>query len=76
MILVATKKTVTVTDNAATGRNARKVRERNGESLRSCARKIGVTPSYLSDLETGHRSWNGPKAKAYIALLEMWEGEK
>ncbi len=52
-----------------TGKSARETRKRKKVSLRQAAKQISVTPSYLSDLERGNRSWNGKKAQEYLVWL-------
>lgn len=41
-----------------TAKRCRKFREDHGVSLRECARRMGVSASFLSDLELGRRNWN------------------
>ena len=41
------------------GESVRKLREKKGISLRELSRQVGVSPSFLSDLENGRRH---PKA--------------
>lgn len=56
-------RTVRVIDSPRTGAAVRRYRTRRGRSLRSVARELGWSATYLSDLERGKRSWN-------LALLE------
>lgn len=44
-------------DHVALGREARRYRQDLYVSLRARARELGVTPSMLSALETGKRTW-------------------
>ena len=53
------------------GLQARKEREGRCVSLRQMAKRVGVSPAYLSDLECANRSWLGPKARAYLKLLGL-----
>jgi len=51
------------------GRRVRAAREQLGVGLRAAAKRLRVSPSYISDLERGARSWQGPKARALLALV-------
>ena len=51
-------KEVELIDNVKTGAACRKHRESTGHSLRDVARKMKISPSYLSDLEHGNRNWS------------------
>ncbi|KKM06149.1 hypothetical protein LCGC14_1746850 [marine sediment metagenome] len=53
------------------GLRARRERESRCVSLRQMAKRVGVSPAYLSDLECANRSWQGPKARAYLKLLGL-----
>ena len=41
-----------------TGQEARRVRTKMDVSLRSLAKRMEISPSYLHDLEVGKRNWN------------------
>ena len=45
-------------DSQATGEQARKLRSRSNLSLRSVAKKMGISFPFLSDLERGRRNWS------------------
>ena len=55
---VRTKITIEVIDHEATGADVRRTRKAVGLSLRDVADKTGLSTTYLSQLETGHRPWN------------------
>lgn len=48
-------------DHKKTGIIARNKRVRVGLSLRAVARKMKVSPAFLSDLERGRRNWTEEK---------------
>ncbi len=57
-----------VVDHEATGKLMRKFRIEKGESLRSVAKRMGVSAPFLSDLELGRRHWTEEKVEQfYIA---------
>lgn len=59
-------------ENIEIGGNARRIRERFGFSLRSMANAMGVSASFLSDLEAGHRVWTvSNHMKWHDALEEL-----
>ena len=58
-------------DWRALGLRARRKRESRCVSLRQMAERVGASPAYLSDLECANRSWQGPKARAYLKLLDL-----
>lgn len=51
------------------GLKVRAAREAKSLTLREAARRIRVSGSYICDLELGRRSWQGPKARALLALV-------
>ena len=51
-------------DDKALGQEMRLVRLRKGLSLRDCAQQMGITPSYLCDLELGRRRWPAHRLEA------------
>ena len=51
------------------GKRARKERLRREITVRGVARLLGVSPSFISDIERGNRSWQGPKARRYLKML-------
>lgn len=53
------------TDQAALGKQMRKLREACGRSLRDVARGLGVSAPYLSDLELGERNWSEEKIEQF-----------
>lgn len=63
-------KTITVIDNALTGRVAKTIRTKAGVGLREVARLLDCSPSWICDLESGTRCWTGKKAVAYDKWLE------
>ena len=54
---LARTRSVTVLDHEATGRAIRTARVRSKRSLRSIARDLNVSATFLSDLERGLRHW-------------------
>ncbi len=69
-LLVTKQVTKTVTDLKATGANAKAARIAKGWTFREAASRMGCSFAYLSDLESGFRSWNGKIGQAYLELLE------
>lgn len=59
----------TVPDNLITGNNARLRRLHRKLSLRSLAKRIGVSAAFLSDLELGRRNWSPEFAAKYEEAL-------
>ncbi len=53
------------------GMKVRQMRVSKGMGLREMARHVRVSPAFISDLERGNRSWQGPKARAILDLLGM-----
>ena len=51
----------------------RKRREASGMSLRSMAKWMSISPTYLSDMERGIRPWNEKRLKDASDVLEMAE---
>lgn len=51
------------------GAKVRAARKRRRVGLRALARLAGCSPAYLSDMERGHRPWQGPKAQAVMSLV-------
>lgn len=47
-----------VPNPAKIGESYRNRRELNGHSLRTVAKRAGISAMYLSDLERGRRNWN------------------
>lgn len=45
-------------DDIVLGMRLRKSRETAGVTLREAAKRMGITPAYLCDLEHGRRSWS------------------
>ena len=60
---------VQVTDDVQTGKNARAAREQARLSLREVARRLGVSPAYVCDLEKGRRPWNMQRAVRYATAV-------
>lgn len=52
----------------------RQQRERSGVSLRELARRIGVSPPYLSDVELNRRGRTTKIVEAYAILARQQEG--
>ena len=59
-----------VIQQAETGREARLQREKRGVSLRGLAKKMGISASYLSDLELGRRHWNMDRIRLFEKSLD------
>lgn len=45
-------------DDAEIGKRFAAIRKSNGMSLREAARRMGISHTYLSQLEQGHRRWS------------------
>lgn len=56
-------------DHVAFGSKMRTLRSREDLSLRKVARVLGLTISFLSDLERGRRNWRPELAQRYEAAL-------
>ena len=54
-------------NDIACGQTVRYLRERKAMSLRSLAAHCEMSPTYLSDLETGRRHWS-PKLFAEVCV--------
>lgn len=52
------------------GAYIREVREASGQSLRHVARKIGVSPAYLSDMELGRRGMSEDVARRILEVCK------
>lgn len=50
-------KPAVIVDNIATGALARTCRKERKLSLRTVAKRLKLTPAYVSDLELGRRGW-------------------
>lgn len=55
-------------DYAATRMSA--YRTKREVSLRAVARKMGLSPGYLSDLENGNRGWTQERVDAFKAAVD------
>lgn len=51
------------------GQMAKKIREKEGFSLRGLARKMEVSPGFVCDLEKGNRTWTIKTVKAWRKAL-------
>ena len=60
---------IVAVDHAGTGAAVRKYRLRQGRSLRSVARELGWSATYLSDLERGKRRWTQALLKKVNEVL-------
>lgn len=58
-------------DHAATGNMWRQARLVKGVTLRSIAREMGLSASYISDLELGRRKWSTSLCQRYAVALEV-----
>ena len=56
-------------DDRVMGAQMRERRQRAGLSLRALAKRLGLTASYLSDLERGRRHWSAKNVKRYADAL-------
>jgi len=56
-------------DNKFVGREARKGREAAGIGLRVMASLIGVSPSFLSQLERGERNWTPEVVRLFARAI-------
>jgi len=63
-----------VIDHVATGKIARRAREKVEMSLRKVAKKMKVSAPFLSDLELGRRNWKEKHLKNFSEALGIpWE---
>lgn len=69
--MTPTYRTVQLIDHRRTGDDVRVARKRAGISLREFARRLGVSASFVCDLEHGDRNWTeGRFAKAMRVLAQ------
>ena len=61
---------VRVLDSTATGKGVREARLASGKSLRHVAGRLGISATYLSDLERGLRNWTPQLFDRAVAVLE------
>lgn len=61
--------TGTIPDDRAMGAAMRQRREAAGLSLYDLAKKLGLSASYLCDLELGRRQWSGTNIERYEEAL-------
>ena len=54
----------------AVGAEMRGLRELAQVSLREMARRMGITPPYLSDMELGKRNWSLERLEAFRKSLK------
>jgi transcriptional regulator with XRE-family HTH domain len=52
------KKTTVEIRNEQAGQMVRELRERKGVSLRTVAKRLGLSAAFISDLERGRRNWS------------------
>lgn len=57
-------------DPVAVGAHMRKLREKSKKSLREVARKLDLSPPYISDLERGNRSFTADMVSRYKEALK------
>lgn len=58
-----------VTDNIGIGQQMREERKNAGLSLRTVAKRLGVSAAYVSDLELGRRNWSLHRVTDYQNAL-------
>jgi predicted transcriptional regulator len=58
-------------DQLATGQTLRGMRTSAGISLRRMAKLIGLSHSFLSQLESGQRSWRRSVQKRYEQVIQQ-----
>ena len=58
-------------DNVAIGAAMRERRKQAGVSLRALGARLGLSASYLCDLELGRRAWNAAQITRYEAGLAV-----
>lgn len=66
----APTKTIAVIDHQRAGAQIRDMRVRRGMSLRSMAKRIGISAPFLSDLELGRRAWSHRRFNQVVKLLK------
>jgi transcriptional regulator with XRE-family HTH domain len=71
--IVTTNQPIEVVDHRATGEAAARAREAQQLSMRAVAASLGCTPSYICDLEAGHRNWTSPVGQKYAEYLKKLE---
>lgn len=66
---IAITRPVETIDDAATGQKLRMMREAAKLTLREVANEVGISQSYLSDLEVGRRNWSEARAAEVAAAI-------
>jgi len=46
-----------------------KIREEANKTQQEVAKKMDISPTYLSDLEHGRRSWTGEKVEKFLEAI-------
>ena len=59
-----------VNDHPATAEDMRRLREKSGDSLRSVARAMNISPMALSRLELGQTPWSDRLIASFKASLD------
>ncbi len=62
-------KSLNIVDHSATGESARNQRKTRGKLLKDVAEAMGISLSYLSDLERGKRNWDQPLADKFTIAM-------
>jgi len=62
--------TGTIQDDKILGAQLKKKREKAGLPLREVARQMGLSASYICDLEHGRRSWSADLKKRYHGAVD------
>jgi hypothetical protein len=58
-----------IEENRRNGQTARAIRIKSGRSLRSVAKRMGVSAVFLSDLERGNLFWNDEHATKWATIM-------
>jgi transcriptional regulator with XRE-family HTH domain len=73
--MFAIYETIQVIDHKRTGEQSRRSREYAGITLRTLAKRMKISPAYLSDLERGKRNWSeelcGKYAKTLLGITRV-----
>ena len=64
-----TKVTLERVDSHKTGAALREMRLRRKVTVRTMAKRLGISASYLCDLEHGHRNWGKRRHDEYLRMV-------
>jgi cytoskeletal protein RodZ len=66
---ILVSQTMTVIDQKTTASRARRLRLQSKVSLREVAKRMKISPAYLSDLERGNRNWSDALCQVFVSAV-------